>query len=105
MKRNAFIVNTSRGAVIDEKALIEALRSNKIAGAGLDVLSSEPPSPDNPLLKMSNVVITSHVASTTVDTRRRMAMEVAEDVLRVLNGRKPLFLANPEVLNIVKLAD
>jgi glyoxylate reductase len=105
MKRNAFIVNTSRGAIIDEKALIEALRSNKIAGAGLDVLSSEPPSPDNPLLKMSNVVITSHVASTTVDTRRRMAMEVAEDVLRVLNGRKPLFLANPEVLNIVKLAD
>jgi glyoxylate reductase len=105
MKKDAIIVNTSRGPVVDEEALIEALKSKKIAGAGLDVLSTEPPAPDNPLMKMSNVVITSHVASVTKETRIRMAMDVAEDVLRVLNGRKPRFLANPEVLESRKLAD
>jgi len=105
MKRDAFIINTARGPIIDEEALIEALRSKTIAGAGLDVLSIEPPAPDNPLLKMSNVVITSHVASVTADTRRRMSMEVVEDVLRVLDGRKPLFLVNPDVLKVRELRD
>jgi D-3-phosphoglycerate dehydrogenase len=105
MKRDAFIINTARGPIIDEEALIEALRSKTIAGAGLDVLFEEPPSPDNPLMKMSNVIITSHVAWATTDTQRRISMEVAEDVLRVLNGRKPRFLANPEVLEVRKLAD
>jgi len=105
MKRNAFIINTARGPIIDERALIEALRSKTIAGAGLDVLFAEPPANDDPLMKMSNVVITSHVASVTVDTRIRMSMEVVEDVLRVLGGRKPRFLANPEVLKVRELAD
>jgi len=103
MKRTAFIINTARGSIIDEPALIEALQKGVIAGAGLDVLDAEPPSPNNPLLTMDNVVVTPHVASATTrmrpETRRRAAREVA----LVLRGRWPMSCVNPTVLPRVAL--
>ncbi|MBO0691548.1 MAG: C-terminal binding protein, partial [Acidimicrobiaceae bacterium] len=98
MKPTAILVNTARGPLIDEPALIEALQNGVIAGAGLDVLESEPPDPKNPLLFMDNVVVTPHVASATTrmrpETRRRAAREVAQ----VLRGRWPMSCVNPTVL-------
>ena len=93
------MVNASRGPVVDEKALIAALQNNVIAGAAVDVFDPEPPKPDNPLFQLDNIVLTPHLASFTDQGRRRMGMMVAEDVLRVLRGEKPLYPANPEVLN------
>jgi D-3-phosphoglycerate dehydrogenase / 2-oxoglutarate reductase len=98
MKPTAILVNTARGALVDEAALVEALRAGAIAGAALDVLEEEPPGPDNPLLSMDNVVVTPHVASATTrmrpETRRRAAREVA----MVLQGRWPMSCVNPTVL-------
>jgi len=105
MKRDAFLVNTSRGEVIDEVALCEALEKGTISGAALDVLADEPPSPENPLLRMKNVIITPHMASATQENRKRMAIVVAEDVARVLKGRKPLYPLNPEVVKAIGLVD
>jgi D-3-phosphoglycerate dehydrogenase len=103
MKPTAAVINTARGPLIDEVALIEALRAGRIAGAGLDVLEQEPPAPDNPLLFMDNVVVTPHVASATTrmrpETRRRAAREVA----LVLRGRWPMSCVNPTVLPRVAL--
>jgi D-3-phosphoglycerate dehydrogenase len=103
MKPTAIVVNTARGPIIDEKALIEALRNGTIAGAGLDVLEQEPPTADNPLLHMENVVVTPHVASASTrmrpETRRRAAREVA----LVLKGRWPMSCVNPTVLPKVPL--
>ena len=92
-----FLINASRGSVVDEAALVKALQGNKIAGAGLDVYDPEPPGDDNPLFAMENVVLTPHLASFTDQGRRRMGMMVAEDVLRVLRGEIPKYQANPEV--------
>jgi D-3-phosphoglycerate dehydrogenase / 2-oxoglutarate reductase len=98
MKPTAIVINTARGPIIDEPALIEALRNGTIAGAGLDVLEQEPPDPANPLLHMDNVVVTPHVASASTrmrpETRRRAAREVA----LVLRGRWPMSCVNPIVL-------
>ncbi len=103
MKPTAAVINTARGPIIDELALIEALRAGTIAGAGLDVLEQEPPATDNPLLTMDNVVMTPHVASATTrmrpETRRRAAREVA----LVLRGRWPMSCVNPTVLPRVQL--
>ena len=103
MKSTAIVINTARGPIIDEKALIEALRSGAIAGAGLDVLEQEPPALDNPLLSMENVLVTPHVASASTrmrpETRRRAAREVA----LVLRGRWPMSCVNPTVLPRVAL--
>jgi len=103
MKPSAVIINTARGPIIDEGALIDALRNGTIAGAGLDVLEQEPPAPDNPLLHMDNVVVTPHVASASSrmrpETRRRAAREVA----LVLRGRWPMSCVNPTVLPRVTL--
>ncbi|MFQ6081045.1 MAG: hydroxyacid dehydrogenase [Candidatus Bathyarchaeia archaeon] len=96
-KNSAFIVNTARGAIIDEKALIKALKEGWIAGAALDVFEEEPPKPDNPLLKMDNVLVTPHFASCTLEAYQREAFMAVEEVLRVLQGKKPKFVANPEV--------
>jgi len=90
MKKTAYLINTSRGPVIDEKALCRALREHWIAGAGLDVFAVEPLLLDSPLIKMKNVVLTPHMATHTVETRRRMISVVAEDVRRVLTGKPPL---------------
>lgn len=94
-----FLINASRGPIVDEAALIEALQQNQLAGAGLDVYDPEPPAADNPLFHLDNVVLTPHLASFTDEGRRRMGMMVVEDVLHVLRGEQPLFLANPEISN------
>jgi len=77
--------------------LIEALQDGHLGGAGLDVFDPEPPAPNNPLFQLDQVVLTPHLASFTDEGRRRMGLTVAEDVLRVLRGEKPMNLANPEV--------
>lgn len=105
MKPKALIVNTARGPIIDEKALIKALREKWIAGAALDVLEAEPPEGENPLLSMSNVLVTPHIAAFTVEALKRMDLMVVEDIVRIYNGLKPIRLLNHEVANILKLRD
>ena len=86
MKPSSYVINTGRGPLIDEAALAEALSSGTIAGAGLDVLSSEPPSADNPLLTAPNCVITPHIAWATVDSRRRLLQIAADNLRAYLDG-------------------
>lgn len=102
MKKTAILVNTARGPVVDEKALYEALVSNKIAGAGLDVMDPEPPSMDNPLLKLDNVIILPHIASASVATRTKMAVMAAENCVAGLKGEVPPNLLNKQVLDKMK---
>lgn len=97
MKPSAILVNTARGPVIEEKALIRALREGWIAGAALDVLEQEPPSPDNPLLKMPNVLLSPHAAYYSDKAVAALPRRCAEEVVRVLQGRMPLHLVNPAV--------
>jgi D-3-phosphoglycerate dehydrogenase len=97
MKPGAILVNASRGPVIDEAALIVALQSGHLGGAGLDVYDPEPPTAENPLFQMDQVTLTPHLASFTEEGRQRMGLMAVEEVLRVLRGDKPLYLANPEV--------
>jgi D-3-phosphoglycerate dehydrogenase len=82
---------------VDEPALIAALQSGRLAGAGLDVLAVEPPSPENPLLRMDSVVLTPHYASTTVEALEDLARKVNLQVVQLLRGEWPTYLANPEV--------
>ena len=96
MKKTAFLINNSRGPVVDEKALYEALKSGKIAGAALDVFASEPTSADNPLLTLDNVVVAPHVSSASHATRARMSVMVAENLVAFFTGQRPPNLINPE---------
>ncbi|RLE68233.1 MAG: hypothetical protein DRJ45_08275 [Thermoprotei archaeon] len=98
MKPTAILVNTSRGEIIDEKALIKALNEGWIAGAALDVFEKEPLPPDHPFLKMDNVTITPHIAGASKEVVKRSVIMIAEDVKRLLKGEKPLYCVNPEVL-------
>jgi len=98
MKPTAILINTARGSIVDEQALIKALHEGTIAGAGLDVLAQEPPEADNPLLTMSNVVVTPHVASATTRMRPETRRRVGREVALVLRGRWPLSCVNPSVL-------
>jgi glyoxylate reductase len=91
MKRNAYLVNTSRGKVIVERDLIRALEEGIIAGAALDVFEDEPIGADHPLARMNNVVLTPHLGSATVETRRRMAEVAVENLLRGLRGDPMLY--------------
>jgi len=100
MKPTAFLINTSRGPVVDEGALIAALRTGRPAGAGLDVFEREPVDPENPLLNMENVVTLPHVGSATEATRQAMVDLAADNLLAVLQGRPPLTPVNPEVLEM-----
>lgn len=99
MKRTAYLVNTARGGLVDEAALIEALRAGSIAGAALDVFAQEPPPADSPLWALDNVIVTPHMASHTQEGLRRMAVDVAEEVLRVLRGERPKWVVNPEAFS------
>ena len=100
MKPTAYLINTSRGAVIDQKALYKALKERRIAGAALDVFEKEPIDPDDPLLKLDNVVLTPHIGSASIETRKKMAMIAAENLVSVLRGVEPPNLVNPEVRRI-----
>lgn len=96
MKKTAYLINTSRGGVVDEKAMIEALEAGKIAGAGLDVFEREPIGMDNPLLKMENVVLAPHLASGSIESRTAMATLAAENLIAALEGRTPPNLINKQ---------
>ena len=100
MKNTAFIINTSRGQIIDQRALIKALRSRWIAGAGLDVYEKEPICISSPLLSMNNVIILPHIGSATFQIRSKMARVAAENLLNILNGIEPLYLVNPHILKL-----
>jgi D-3-phosphoglycerate dehydrogenase len=104
MKKTAFIVNTARGPVIDQKALYNALKAQSIAGAGLDVFEEEPISADDPLLELDNVVLVPHIGSAAFETRQKMADIVCRDVVNVLTGKVPTYLLNPDVLKVRPLA-
>ncbi|HET7737602.1 MAG TPA: D-glycerate dehydrogenase [Tepidiformaceae bacterium] len=94
MKRTAILVNSARGGVVDQAALVEALHDGAIAGAALDVADPEPVRPGDPLLDAPNVVITPHIASASIATRSRMAELAAQNIVAVLAGREPLTPVN-----------
>jgi D-3-phosphoglycerate dehydrogenase len=97
MKPSAYLINTARGELVDEKALYTALSKGLIAGAGLDVLETEPPSPDNPLLKLNNILITGHSAYYSEESTEELFRRPWEEVARVLQGKWPHGLVNPQV--------
>ncbi len=97
MKTTAYLINTARGELVDEEALCTALSEGLIAGAGLDVLYTEPPNPDNPLFKFDNVLITGHFAYYSEESREELFKQPWEEVARVLQGEWPHSLVNPEV--------
>jgi D-3-phosphoglycerate dehydrogenase len=103
MKPTVVIVNTARGGIIKEADLIEALNNGTIAAAGLDVLETEPPAADNPLIGMENVILTPHVASATTRMRPETRRRVGREVALVLQGRWPMSCVNPTVLPRVAL--
>jgi glyoxylate reductase len=100
MKKTAYLINNSRGPVVDEKALYEALKEGRIAGAALDVFEQEPTPLDNPLLKLDNVVVAPHISSASYETRSRMAEMVAENLVAFFEGKKPPNLINPDVQKV-----
>jgi glyoxylate reductase len=101
MKPSAFFINTARGRIVDEPALVEALRSRKIAGAGLDVYWNEPPvsdpAPSPELFEFDNVILTPHIGSATREARANMALAVVDNVRAMVNGERPPNVVNPEV--------
>jgi len=94
MKPTAYFINCARGRIVDEQALIEALESNEIAGAALDVFYDEPPKEDNPLFKMKQVILTPHSASFTRESYDRMGEHMAKGICEVLSGKKPTWSVN-----------
>src|ERR1700759_404663 len=97
MQPHAYFITTARGFIHDEDALLEALRAKKIAGAGLDVWSKEPPPPEHPLLQFDNVLASPHTAGVTREARENMGRIAAEQVLDALDGKRPPRILNPEV--------
>ena len=98
MKSTAFLINTSRGRVIDQAALVAALRSGGIAGAGLDVTEPEPPPPDDPLRTLPNVILTPHAAWYSEESREHVTVEAAREVVRILRSGRPASAVNPDVV-------
>ena len=104
MKPTAYLINTSRGAIVEHGALVRALQEGWIAGAGLDVLEVEPPASDNPLLKMDNVILTPHTSYYSDAAITELPIRCGQEVARVLTGRMPMNLFNPKVLEKLPLA-
>lgn len=98
MKPNAVFINTSRGTVVDQKALYQALKNGRIFAAAIDVTETEPISPDDPLLTLSNIIISPHIGSSSFSTRTKMAMMAADNLLAGLRGVMPPNCVNPEAL-------
>ncbi len=103
MKSTAVLVNTSRGGTVDEAALVKALKTGIIAGAGIDVFENEPTGTDNPLFALDNVVVLPHIGSSTEETRVNMAVLAVENLLAALRGEKPQGLLNPTVEHVRSL--
>jgi D-3-phosphoglycerate dehydrogenase len=97
MQKHAYFITTARGGIHDEAALAEALAARQIAGAGLDVWDKEPPPHTHPLLAFDNVVVSPHTAGVTVESRNNIARIAAEQMLDILDGKRPPRLLNPEV--------
>jgi len=98
MKPDAFLINTSRGEVVQEVALVDALKNKKFAGAGLDVFENEPPDVGNPLFQLANVIATPHTAALTKEVVALLAQGSAENALNVLEGKKPSYSPNWDVV-------
>ena len=96
MRPSAFLVNTARGPIVDEKALVRALKEKRVAGAALDVYEKEP-TVEPALVRLANVVLTPHLGSAALDTRARMAAVVVENIVAVIEGRRPPNIYNPEI--------
>jgi glyoxylate reductase len=92
MKNTAFLINTSRGQVVEEKSLIKAIKSEWIGGAALDVFEKEPLDSNSPLMRMENVVLLPHIGSATFEIRSRMSKIAAQNIIDILSGREPTFL-------------
>lgn len=103
MKRSAFFINVSRGAVVDEAALYEALKSGVIRGAALDVLDQEPPDFENPLLSLENVLVTPHAAFYSDDAMREVRSRAASEVIKVFKGELPDHIVNKKVIEMDRL--
>jgi D-3-phosphoglycerate dehydrogenase len=101
LKPTAWVINIGRGAVIEEAALIDALRDKRIAGAMLDVYESYRIEPGHPLFALDNVILTPHCAAVTKESRARASVAAADEMLRILRGERPRNLVNPEVLRKV----
>ncbi len=98
MKPGAYLINTGRAGLLDQNALVQALKDKRIMGAALDVFSTEPIEKDNELLSLDNVTLTSHIAGTTADALANSPYLLIEDIAKFLNGEKARFIVNPEVL-------
>jgi phosphoglycerate dehydrogenase-like enzyme len=98
MKPDGTLINTSRGPVIDEEALVEALHAGRLAGAALDVFEEEPLPANHPLLSVPNTLLTPHISSSTRESLDRMSLQAAQGILDILHGRTPRHAVNPEVL-------
>ncbi len=97
MKKTAYLINAARGPIVDTDALYRALVDGEIAGAGLDVTDPEPLQAEHPILGLENAVVCPHIASASLQTRTKMAVLAAENIVAVLNGEKPKTPVNPEV--------
>jgi D-3-phosphoglycerate dehydrogenase len=104
MKRGSILINTARGGLVDESALLDALKSGHLRGAGLDVFDPEPPQPDNELLKRADVIATPHIAGATRASKDRLWRIAIGQALQVLRGERPSGLANPEMWSETKPA-
>ncbi len=99
MKSDAFLINTSRGPVVDENALYEALKNDVIKGAGIDVYSQEPPENNNPLFELENLILSPHNAALTEEAMVNMATHVAQGMIDFYRNRKPKYIVNPSIYN------
>jgi len=98
MKKSAYFINASRGPIVCEEDLYQALKNKEISGAGIDVYNEEPPAFDNPLFKLDNIILTPHNAAHTKESMIGMATQAAQGILDFLNGKTPKYMVNPEVL-------
>lgn len=102
MRRDAFLINAARGAIVQQAALVRALREGWIRGAALDVFDPEPPPADSPLFAVDKLIVTPHVANYTEEAVRALALSAATQIVQALRGERPPHLINPEVWDRVK---